>query len=417
MAQVLFYVIILIILAEYLLDRYLEFLNSLRWSDELPEELEGIYDQNRYRRSQEYLRVNTRFGVLTSTFSLILILLVLFIDGFAWLDEWVRGITGSPVLQAILFFAIIGAVADILSTPFSIYSTFVIEERFGFNKTSVKTFFLDKFKGWFIGALIGGAIIAAVVWVYLIFGEWFWIVAWAILALFSLFMTMFYSELIVPLFNKQTPLEEGSLRDAIEAFSARVGFRLDDIYVIDGSRRSTKANAYFSGLGRKKRIVLYDTLIKAHPDEEIVAVLAHEVGHFKKKHTLTGTLIGLAQTGLLLFILSVFVDNPLLADALGASQPSFHIGILAFGLLYSPVSTLIDLLTNYISRKHEYQADEFAGIHHDPESLKEALKKLSISNLSNLRPHPVYVFVHYSHPPVLKRLEHLEAVKKNRVKT
>ncbi len=334
-------------------------------------------------------------------------LLMLLLGGFAWVDSLVREYTTHPILMALFFFGILGLAADLLSTPFSAYSTFVIEERFGFNKTTVKTFILDKLKGWILGAIIGGGLLSLIVWIYLATGSYFWFFAWLAISLFSVFMTMFYSTLIVPLFNKQTPLAQGELRDSIEKFATKVGFKLDNIFVIDGSRRSKKANAYFSGLGAKKRIVLYDTLIVEHTTDEMVAVLAHEVGHYKKKHTRTNIILSVAQTGLMLFILSLFIGNPLLSQALGATEGSFHMGILAFGILYSPISMILGLGMNYLSRKHEYAADRFAGEKFNPEALQVALKKLSVNNLSNLRPHPAYVFVYYSHPPVLKRLEAL----------
>ncbi len=411
MAEVLFYIIIAIIVFEYLLERYLDYLNSTYWNNELPQELEGIYDTQKYRKSQDYLRVNQRFSQLTDTFSFVLMMLMLIFGGFAFLDGFVRQYTTDPILMALLYFGILGLAADILSTPFSVYDTFVIEEKFGFNKTTVKTFILDKVKGWVLGMIIGGGLLSLVIWIYEATGQWFWLIAWGVLSVFMIFMTMFYSNVIVPLFNKQTPLEEGDLRKAIENFAARVSFRLRNIYVIDGSKRSTKANAYFSGLGARKRIVLYDTLIKDHTTEELVGVLAHEIGHYKKKHTLTGTILSVIQTGLMLFILSLFLDNPLLAAALGVSEPSFHIGILTFGLLYSPFSMVTGLIMNMISRKNEYAADNYAGINYNPESLGSALKKLSVNNLSNLRPHPAYVFFNYSHPPLLRRLAALEAIK------
>ena len=411
MAEILFYIIIAIIVFEYLLERYLDYLNSTYWNNELPQELEGIYDTQKYRKSQDYLRVNQRFSQLTDTFSFVLMMLMLIFGGFAFLDGFVRQYTTDPILMALLYFGILGLAADILSTPFSVYDTFVIEEKFGFNKTTVKTFILDKVKGWVLGMIIGGGLLSLVIWIYEATGQWFWLIAWGVLSVFMIFMTMFYSNVIVPLFNKQTPLEEGDLRKAIENFAARVSFRLRNIYVIDGSKRSTKANAYFSGLGARKRIVLYDTLIKDHTTEELVGVLAHEIGHYKKKHTLTGTILSVIQTGLMLFILSLFLDNPLLAAALGVSEPSFHIGILTFGLLYSPFSMVTGLIMNMISRKNEYAADNYAGINYNPESLGSALKKLSVNNLSNLRPHPAYVFFNYSHPPLLRRLAALEAIK------
>ncbi|HNS17276.1 MAG TPA: M48 family metallopeptidase [Bacteroidales bacterium] len=402
--------IIVILAVGFIVERILDYLNSTYWSDELPDELKGIYDPEKYRKSQAYLRTKQRFSILTDSFSLMVMLLMLLTGGFAWLDNLVREQTTHPILLALFFFGILGLAADLLATPFSVYSTFVIEERFGFNKTTPKTFILDKLKGWLLGALLGGGILSLIVWIYLATGNLFWIFAWIAISLFSVFMTMFYSTLIVPLFNKQTPLEEGELRNAIEGFAQKVRFRLDNIFVIDSSKRSSKSNAYFSGLGAKKRIVLFDTLIADHTTDELVAVLAHEVGHYKKKHTRTGILLSIAQTGLTLFILSLFIQNPVLSQALGAAEGSFHMGILAFGILYSPFSTIIGLGLNYLSRKHEYEADRYAGENFSAGPLQEALKKLSVNNLSNLRPHPACVFVYYSHPPVLKRLEALEKI-------
>ena len=341
---------------------------------------------------------------------MILMLAMLFFGGFAWLDNFVREYTQNPILMALMFFGILGFAADILTTPFSIYSTFVIEEKFGFNKTTPKTFILDKLKGWLLAAIIGGGLLALIVWIYNSTGEWFWVIAWGAIGGFTIFMTMFYSNIIVPLFNKQEPLEDGSLRTAIEKFSQKVAFKLDNIFVMDGSKRSTKANAYFSGLGAKKRIILFDTLIKDHTDNELVGILAHEIGHYKKKHTLTGTIISLLQTGLMLYILSLFIGNPVLSHALGAEQGSFHLGILAFGLLYSPLSLILGLIMNVVSRKNEFAADRFAGENFNPAALEEALKKLSVNHLSNLHPHPAYVFFHYSHPPLLQRLKALDEI-------
>jgi STE24 endopeptidase len=291
-----------------------------------------------------------------------------------------------------------------LGTPFSVYATFVIEEKFGFNKTTVKTFILDKIKGWLLAIILGGGLLTLVVWIYGATGEWFWLIAWGLISFFTIFMSMFYSNIIVPLFNKQTPLEAGELRDAIETFAKKTGFNLRNIYVIDGSKRSTKANAYFTGLGKKKRIVLYDTLMKDHSVDELVAVLAHEIGHYKKKHTLIGTIVSILQTGLMLLILSRFLGSPHLSGALGASQPSFHLSVVAFGILYTPLSIIIGLALNAFSRKHEFEADRFATVNFSGESLSSALIRLSVKNLSNLRPHPAYVFFYYSHPPLLKRL-------------
>lgn len=412
MVNIIFYIIIFILIGDYILERWLDYLNSTRWSNELPKEVEEIYDAEKYRKQQEYQKVNTRFGIFTDTLTLVVMLAMIVLGGFAWLDDYLRQYVTHPIVLALFFFGILGLVADILSTPLSVYHTFVIEQKFGFNQTSVKTFIFDKLKGWLLGAIIGGGLLAIIVWIYQSTGNWFWLVAWIVISVFSIFMTMFYSTLIVPLFNKQTPLEKGELRSAIEDFAVKTGFRLDNIFVIDGSKRSKKSNAYFSGLGSKKRIVLYDTLIKQHTTDELVAVLAHEIGHYKLKHTRTGVILSILQTGLTLYILSWFIGNPLLSQALGAEQGSFHMGILAFGILYTPLSLILELGMNIISRKHEFQADSFAGTKYNARSLQSALKKLSVDNLSNLRPHPAYVFFYYSHPPLLERLKNLESIKK-----
>jgi STE24 endopeptidase len=399
--------IVLILVSDFLLDRLMDYLNAQRWSPVLPEALHGITDAETYRRSQEYARRNRRLRALSAGLSFLLVLALLLSGGFGWLDAWVRQHTVQPVLQAILFFGILGLASDLLSTPFQVYATFVIEESFGFNRTSPATFLADKFKGWLLALLIGGALLALFVWFYQVAGPLFWLYAWIAFTGFSLFMSLFYSSLIVPLFNRQTPLEEGELRTAIQEFADKTGFRLADIYVIDGSKRSTKANAYFSGLGPKKRIVLFDTLIRDHSTEELVAILAHEIGHYKHKHLLRGMLLSIAQGGILFFLLGMVINRPGLSLALGGTEQSFHLGLLGFALLYAPLSLVLGMAANYLSRKYEYQADAFAARHHAPGPLMEALKKLSVKHLSNLHPHPAYVFLHYSHPPLLQRLEHL----------
>jgi STE24 endopeptidase len=405
--QTLFYIIIGIIIFDFSFDRLIDYLNASRWSNLLPLELKDIYNEEKYRKSQDYQRENMRLGLLTSSLSFILILAFLFLGGFAWVDDFVRQYTQHPILMALLFFAIIGLASDLLSMPFDIYDTFVIEEKYGFNRTTAKLYITDKLKGYALAMVVGGGLLAIFVWFYDFAGSLFWLYAWLLLTGFSIFMAMFYSSLIVPLFNKQTPLEQGELRDAIEQFSIKAGFKLDNIFVIDGSKRSSKANAYFSGLGSKKRIVLFDTLISEHTTDELVAILAHEIGHYKKKHIVKGMLISTLHSGVMLYLLGQFINRPELSLALGVEQSSFHIGIIAFSLLYSPISTILGIAGNMLSRRHEYQADEFAARHYKPEPLQEALKKLSVNNLSNLRPHPLHVFINYSHPPLLQRLEHL----------
>ncbi len=402
-----FYIIIAITTVDFALERYLDFLNRKSLNPLLPEELKDVFEADQYRKQQEYKRVNDRFSSITSTFNFVIILLMLFFGGFALVDGWARDITAHPVLLVLVFFGILAVAMDLIGTPFSVYDTFVIEEKFGFNRTSARTFILDKIKGLLLGAVIGGGLLALIVWFYQKTGSLFWLYAWALAVFFTVFMSMFYSSVIVPLFNKQTPLPEGELRDAIKAFSCRVGFNLVNIFVIDGSKRSAKANAYFTGLGPKKRVVLYDTLISDLSTDEIVAVLAHEIGHYKKKHMLYGLVTGIVQTGITLFILSLLISNPALSEALGGNGPSFHLGLIAFGILYSPVSLLTGLLMNQVSRRHEYAADRFVKDHNNPAALISALKKLSSKNLSNLTPHPVYVYFHYSHPTLLQRIRAL----------
>ena len=400
----LFIIIIVIILFDFVVDKILDYLNLKTWSSELPKEAEGIYDVEKYRKSMEYYKVNHRFSMITSSFSLLLLLAVLLFNGFAWLDQYVRSVTQSPVWMALLFFGILGFASDVLTTPFALYKIFVIEEKFGFNKMTWKTFLFDKFKGYVLGAIIGGVLLAVIVWIYSVTGTYFWLYALGVLALFMVFATMFYASIILPLFNKLTPMPDGELRNAIEEYCKKVGFKLNNLFVMDGSKRSSKANAFFSGLGASKKIVLFDTLIEKHTTDELVAVLAHEIGHYKMKHTRQGLLLGLLQNGIMLYILSLFLGNQELSKALGAEQSSFHLDILAFGILYSPLSEILGIMMNMLSRKNEYEADRYAKETYNGEALAGALKKLSVDNLSNLKPHPAYVFVHYSHPTLLQRL-------------
>lgn len=412
MHEILFWVIITIVVIDFLFEKYLDYLNTTTMSEKLPYEVKGIYDEEKYRKQQAYQKENNRFGLISGTFSFLITLAMFVFFGFALVNGWAWDFTTNAIIAALIFFGILMFASDVLQTPFSVYDTFVIEEKYGFNKTTPKTFILDKIKGWLVGALIGGGLLALIIFIYQKTQNMFWIYAWLVVTAFTIFMAMFYSNLIVPLFNKQTPLEEGELRDAIQKFSEKVGFKLDNIFVINGSKRSTKANAYFTGLGAKKRIVLYDTLINDLETEELVAVLAHEIGHYKKKHVIQGLLISIIQTGIVLFIFSLLIDSPALSRALGVDEPNFHIGLVAFGILYSPVSFALGIFMNMLSRKNEYQADEFAAVNYKPEALASALKKLSITNLSNLTPHKTYVFFNYSHPTLLQRLAFLKSFEK-----
>ncbi|MEP7168317.1 MAG: M48 family metallopeptidase, partial [Bacteroidota bacterium] len=319
--------IIIILIANYLLERYLDWINIRHWSSELPGELKGIYDEDKYRKSQEYEKTKTRFGFISSTFSLAVMLIVLFTGSFALLNNWVLTVTAHPVWCALLFFGAITVLSDILNLPFSYYRTFIIEENFGFNRMNLKTFFLDKLKGYALGGILGGSMLYLFIWLYGAAGTNWWVYAWMAFSVVMLFMLMFYASLIVPLFNKLTPLPDGELRKAIETYCSKVGFKLKDLFVMDGSKRSSKANAFFSGIGAKKRIVLFDTLINNHTNNELVAVLAHEIGHYKKKHTIYSFILSIFQTGLMLFIFSKVIDNPALSNALGSPKPYLQLGM------------------------------------------------------------------------------------------
>ena len=404
----LFYIFIAIIIISFIVDKFLDTLNSKHFDDKIPEKLADVYDKEEYKKSQSYKKTNAKFSNLTSTFSIILTLAFFFLDGFKYVDNFARTFTDNPILVALVFFGVIMFGSDVLTTPFSYYQTFVIEEKFGFNKSTKKIFWLDKIKGWLISILLGGTILSLIIWFYQISGEYFWIYAWALIAVFSLLMNLFYAKLIVPLFNKQTPLEDGELKTAIEKYAKNVGFTINNIFVIDGSKRSTKANAYFSGFGSQKRITLFDTLINDLETDEIVAVLAHEVGHYKRKHIIFNLASSILLTGFTLYILSFFINSAILSEALGISIPSFHIGLIAFGILYSPISEITGLLMNYVSRVFEYQADNFSKETFAAKPLITSLKKLSKNSLSNLTPHKAYVFMHYSHPTLLERIENLE---------
>lgn len=407
-----FIVILTIVVLDFLWTQYLSYRNRKRMSPEIPPQLDGIYDKEEYAKQQAYQQVNSRFGLYTSLFSFIVMLIILSLGVFGWLDELLRQYIDNEIWLTLMFFGIIYIVNEIITLPLNYYATFVIEERFGFNKSTKTTFWLDQLKGLLLTVVLGGAILALISWLYGSLGSMAWLYAWGAVTAFSLFMTLFYSNIIVPLFNKQTPLEAGGLREAIESFSKQAGFAVDNIYVMDASKRSSKANAYFTGFGAKKRIVLFDTLINDLDTDEIVAVLAHEIGHYKKKHTLQSMFISICYTGFILFLLSLLLDNEYIASALGGQVASFHLGLIAFSILFTPVSMIIGIFSSVFSRKNEYQADAYAASFGLADSLVSGLKKLSVKSLSNLNPDPLYVFFYYSHPTLLQRIENL---KKNKI--
>jgi STE24 endopeptidase len=407
MYMLLFYLILFLVMADFTIERILEHLNIRHLRCPLPDGLKDISDEEQISKVQAYQRENYRFGIWVSSFNLLLLLIMLLFSGFAFVNRLTGLISQHPVVWGLLFFGTILVAAGLLNLPFSVYDTFQIEQKYGFNTTTPMTFIADRIKTVLLGAVIGGGLLALVITLYSVTGTRFWWMAWIVVSGFSLFMTLFYSDLIVPLFNKQTPLPEGELRDETEKFARNAGFIIGNIYVIDGSKRSTRANAYFTGWGPKKRIVLYDTLLDEMEPGEIVAILAHEIGHYRKKHLFTGLIAGIMQTGLLLFLFSLFVKSRALSQALGVEEPSFHIGMVAYGLLYSPVSMVTGIFMNLLSRKHEFEADRYAVSYGYGGMLISALKKLALKNLINLNPHPAYVFFNHSHPTLLQRIENI----------
>lgn len=403
MEKMLFSLIIFLFIANFIINEALKYYNN-RWRHKpIPEELKDVYSSEKYITYLEYKKETYRFSIISSSFSFVLTFIML-LAGFALLDEWIRSFISNEIFVSIVFFAVIGLASDVLSTPFDVYETFVIEQKYGFNTTTVKTYILDKFKSYLIALVVGFPILYLVIWLYFKFGADFWWMVWILVSVLSFLISMLYSNIIVPLFNKQTPLEEGELRNRIQSLASVTGFKLEKVFVINGSKRSTRANAYFTGFGSKKRIVLYDTLINTQPVDQIISILAHELGHFKKKHTIKGLITSIIQTGLLLFLFSLIIDNQAIYSALG-TVPGFHIGMIIFVILYSPVSFVLSLVTNYISRKHEFQADNYAVLVSSGSSLITALKQLTANNMSDLNPNPWYVKAYYSHPPLKQRIE------------
>lgn len=414
---ILLIVIIAFIVCDFVLERVLYGLNARDFGKPIPAELAGIYNEQKYKKQQDYSKAKYQVGIVASVASLVIELVAFGFGLFGWLDgvlrEPVMSWTENPILQTILlcvlFFLVVLVVNQILDIPVSYYSQFTIEERFGFNKSTKKLFWIDQVKGLMLAVIMVVLILSIVTWIYAVAPEWFWILAWGVLTVFQVCIMTFYSNIIVPLFNKQTPLEEGELRSKIEAFAGKVDFKLDNIYVMDSSKRSTHANAYFTGLGSHKRIVLYDTLISQLTPDEIVAVLAHEIGHYKKKHTLRQLFVSMASNLLMFYILGIAISSPELSEAMGGTVPAFHLGLVAMGILYTPISTAIGIFTNILSRRFEYQADDFAKRNGMATELISALKKLSSESLSNLQPHKALVFVHFSHPTLLQRIVKLNA--------
>ena len=399
-------IILVIISLDYLFNLILGLLNYNSFDRSIPKNLKGIYDEKEYINSQEYNKSNFRFGLFTSTINFLALFCIFKFGLLGVLDSLLRNYSPeNEISLSLLFFAFVFFINDIISIPFQLYKIFVIEEKFGFNKMNLQTFIVDKFKSYILVLILGGILLCILLILIMLYSSNFWIYFWIVISLFTVFINMFYTSLIVPLFNKLIPLESGELRNKISNYAKKVNFPLTNIFVINGSKRSSKANAYFSGLGRAKKIVLFDTLIKNHTDDELVSVLAHEVGHYKKNHVYLNLIISIIISGIMLFILSKFLFNSQVSYALGGSISFRHFEIFAFSIIYTPISTFLGILMNIKSRKNEFEADNYACKTFNKESLITALKKLSKDNLTNLTPHPFYVFINYSHPPLHTRIE------------
>ena len=401
------FLIIGLVIFNYLFSTVLDFINGKNWRTEIPPVMKDFYHEDKYLKAKNYSKEKGKVSLISSTLSTLITLLFLVFGGYGWLDNFISLYYDIPFLKSGIFFLVLFILSDFISIPFSCYNTFVIEEKYGFNKTTVKTFVLDKIKGYLLTLIIGGVLLFGAIYIVSLLENGFWVWLWLSLSVIMLLVNMFYADLIVPIFNKLTPLENGSLREKIESYTNKVGYSLKNIYIIDGSKRSSKANAFFSGLGPRKTIALYDTLVEKHTEEELVAVLAHEVGHYKKKHVFTSLFLTIFQLGLMCFLLETCLKVGEISQALGGKEMVFHLGLVAFGILYSPLGTILSILMNINSRKNEFEADHYAKTTYSGAALELALKKLSVDSLSNLYPHPFYTFIHYSHPPLLKRLSAL----------
>jgi len=401
-------IILTTILLESILNLVSDLLNLKNLSGDLPDEFEGVFNADDYKKSQEYTKVNTKFGFITSIFGLAVMLIFWFSGGFNYLDTIVREWNLNPIWTGLIYMGILVFLKSIISLPFSIYSTFVIEERFGFNKTTPKTFITDMLKVIMLSIIIGGPLLAGVLAFFNYAGNLAWFYCWIAVTIFTIILQYIAPTWIMPLFNKFKPLEDGDLKTSILDYAKSVKYSLSGVFVMDGSKRSSKSNAFFTGFGKNKRIALFDTLIEKHTISEMVSILAHEIGHFKKKHIIIGMALSIFHSGIVFYLLSIFLSHQGLFQAFYMDQMSIYTGLIFFGMLYSPIELILSIALNIFSRKNEYTADRFAvETTKNSEDFIDALKKLSLTNLSNLRPHPFYVYLNYSHPPVLQRIQAL----------
>jgi STE24 endopeptidase len=410
--------VLIILIGSYLLGILVDILNLKVQPEEMPKEFEGFYDSQKYKKSQKYMKDNTHLGIIMDTVITPIIVLFILFGGFQALDNFARGFDLGPIPTGLIFTGLLLFAFHLLHIPFSIYRTFFIEEKYGFNRTTVKTFILDILKSWSLVAVLGGILLVGVLWLFEKTGTWAWLYCWAVVTLFQLVIMVLAPVLIMPLFNKFTPLKKGDLRESIEEYARTQDFKMRGVFTMDGSKRSSKTNAFFTGIGRFRRIVLFDTLIEKHTVGELVSVLAHEVGHYKKRHILKTLIISVLTMGIMFFILSLFLNNTNLFAAFQMEKTSIYGSLVFFAFLYAPIEMILSIFGNHISRNHEFEADRFAVSTYDhPQAMVRALKKLSIENLANLTPHPLKVFLSYSHPPVLQRIRAIQDLQTSLEKT
>ena len=399
-------IILVIVIGEYLLDVIVEKLNISMASAQLPQEFAGFYDAQKYSLAQKYLKENTSFTFIKNTFFTLITVVFILCGGFNFVDQLARSFHGTAIVTGLIFSGLVAFASLLLSIPYSAYETFVIEAKYGFNKTTILTFITDLLKTIVLGALIGGILVAGVIWFFIAAGAFAWVYCWIAVTVFQLFLLFIAPVVIMPLFNKFIPLEDGQLKNAILDYAKTQHFALAGIFKIDASRRSTKSNAFFTGFGKFRRIALFDTLIQKHTTDELVSVLAHEIGHYKKGHFVKGVIISVITSGIMFFILSFFINNVRLFEAFRMQELSIYASLIFFGFLYSPINLILRIFENIMSRRHEYQADAFAiTTFGKPQAFIDALKKLTVDNLSNLTPHPLKVFFDYTHPPILERIK------------
>ncbi|MEA2011789.1 MAG: M48 family metallopeptidase [Verrucomicrobiota bacterium] len=408
-------IILSLITFSFILNILVEYLNLKNVNSNLPEEFLNYYDKDRYTKSQHYLKDTTLFGFFSTTFTTLITVCFILFGGFNYIDNFSRSMVSGSIVRGLFFFAILAILNTLISIPFSYYSTFVIEEKYGFNKTTPVTFLVDTLKSLILTFILGGIFLSCILWLFGTLENTAWLYCWGFTTAFQFIVMFIAPVLIMPLFNKYTPLEEGELKTAIKDYADIQKFKLEGIYKMDGSKRTSKANAFFTGFGKFKRIVLYDNLIEKHSSEEIVAILAHEIGHYRKKHIQKHFALSILSSGIMFFIMGFFIKNKGLFDAFKMEYLSIYASLCFFAFLYSPISTIISIVANFLSRKYEYEADNFAmQTIKKSEALAEGLKKLSADSLSNLTPHPIKVFMDYSHPPILKRIKEIEKYKKDK---